>query len=259
MSASLPVVARGAGRTILCIHGSATDRGAFALLLGPLSQGYRVVAYDRRGSLEAPLAPGERPTTADHAGDAAALLAAGGGGPALVVGSSYGAVVALELALRAPSQVAGLVLCEPPLSPRPEVAAAPIGLGCALEQLAARHGGAAAAELFLRAVLGDGAFERLPAPIRARTLRSWPQIQADARALAAWSLDRARLAWLAAPVLLVGGDRSPPRFGDALDALALVLPDAAQVTLVGAGHAMQIDQPQAFERAVREMAARVLR
>jgi pimeloyl-ACP methyl ester carboxylesterase len=250
----LAVDARGTGRPILLIHGSATDRSAFAIQLGSLARGFRVMSYDRRGVTSAPLAPGQRLTPADHAGDAAAVLAGWAAEPAMVIGSSFGAIVALELALGNPAAVASLVLCEPPLPPGLIGPPAPIGIGCVLDAVAA-GASAAAAEAFLGAVLGEAAVARMHPFARTRALAAWTQIRAESAALAGWGRERSSLASIGVPTLLVGGERSPPRFGDALDALGLVLPRAVRVTLAGAGHAMQIDQPRAFDRAVRAHAA----
>lgn len=254
MSSRLPVAVRGDGRPLLCVHGSATDRGAWTIQLASMADRFRVIAPDRRGAPSTPLAPDERPTTADHAADLVAVLDAHAAGPALVIGSSFGGVVALELARRAPARVAGLVLCEPPLPPWPDAPRAPIGFGCALARLAATGGGERAAELFLRAVLGDASFDRMAPPVRARALATWPQIQADARALGAYRYDLDALRRVTTPTLLLGGDRSPPRFADGLDALELALPRVRRATIAGAGHAMQIDQPRTFERLVRGFA-----
>ena len=100
---TLPVIHAGIGPRVVLVHGSATDRNTWAIqLASQLRQRFALIAYDRR--------------SVDTIGDAAHELAEViDGQPALVVGSSFGAVVALDLARRQLAPCVGLVLIEPPL------------------------------------------------------------------------------------------------------------------------------------------------
>src|SRR5690606_31296289 len=121
----------------------------------------------------------------------------------LVVGSSFGAVVVLELARARPPWLDGIVLLEPPLPPRdPDAvrgtrtssgpaAAPPQGddapdvqgtLLAELDRLAATEGPPAAAERFLRTVLGEVAWGKLPRAFQERSKSFWPQIRGDCHA-----------------------------------------------------------------------------
>ena len=72
-----------------------------------------MIAYDRRGCARSERPePYERTSIAEHADDAAALLDALAAAPAVVIGRSYGATVATDLALRHPDRVRALVLLE---------------------------------------------------------------------------------------------------------------------------------------------------
>jgi pimeloyl-ACP methyl ester carboxylesterase len=76
--------------------------------------GLRVVAYDRAGlgASDPDLAP--RPATVDRQlADLAAVIAHTGAGPCVVVGHSWGGVLAELLAVRHPELVCGLVLIDP--------------------------------------------------------------------------------------------------------------------------------------------------
>ncbi len=75
----------------------------------PLAQRHAVLALDQRG-LGQSARPDQAYTMADYADDAAALLEALDWAPALVVGVSFGGMVAQELALRHPALVSRLVL-----------------------------------------------------------------------------------------------------------------------------------------------------
>jgi pimeloyl-ACP methyl ester carboxylesterase len=259
----LRVLRRGEGPPMLLIHGGGADRTTWTIQLARppdgLAGSFTLIAYDRRGAASAPLPPGLVPTTELHAADAAAVLEREvAQRRALVCGASYGAVVALELAQRAPERVAGLVLCEPPLPAGLLVPAAPFGFGCAFEALAATAGGPRAAEMFFRTVLGDAEFDRLPGRIRRTLLGLSAAIRADMVALERYRHDPERVAaGVRCPALLLTGERSPPMYADPIASLARILPSSRTRVLAGAGHAMHIDAYRAFAREVLAFAGDV--
>jgi len=62
-----------------------------------------------------------------------------------------------------------------------------------------------------------------------------------------------------APVVLVGGDRSPAHLGERLDALARALPRAEPVVLHGQGHNANLGAPDRIARVVETLADQLLR
>jgi pimeloyl-ACP methyl ester carboxylesterase len=241
---------------ILFIHGSAADHTTWTIqLASSLRERFALIAYDRRGTGGA--AAGEdaagAPTVEAHADDAAAVAAAAGT-PVIVVGSSFGAVIALDLVRRHPAYVRGAILCEPPLAASDAAPTTPSGFHERFDAIAAQDGGEAAAEFFLRAVLGDAAFERMPRTFQARSKALWRAIRADSHALAAYRPRYAELAAVRVPVLLFGGDRSAPYFRPTLEALAAALGDARLEVLAGAGHMMHADAARSFNARVATFA-----
>ncbi|WP_372786716.1 alpha/beta fold hydrolase [Phenylobacterium sp.] len=100
----------GSGPPLLFISGTGGDlRNKPNVFDGPLAKSFDLLAYDQRG-----LGQSEKPdvaySMADYADDAAALMAAQGWGQALVIGVSFGGMVAQELAIRHPERVKRLVL-----------------------------------------------------------------------------------------------------------------------------------------------------
>ncbi|HEX4712073.1 alpha/beta hydrolase [Phenylobacterium sp.] len=100
----------GSGPPLLFISGTGGDlRNKPNVFDGPLAKGFDLLAYDQRG-----LGQSDKPdvaySMADYADDAAALMAEQGWDEALVVGVSFGGMVAQELALRHPGRVKRLVL-----------------------------------------------------------------------------------------------------------------------------------------------------
>jgi len=102
---------RGEGPPLLFISGSGSDlRNTPNVFDGPFPKFFDTLAYDQRG-LGRSAKPDRAYTMADYADDAAALFTAIGWQKALVVGVSFGGMVAQEFAIRHPKLVTRLVLC----------------------------------------------------------------------------------------------------------------------------------------------------
>ncbi len=98
---------------VLLIHGAnANLRELWTPFADTLAGDFRVIAMDRPG-LGYSSRPKRARTLKVQAELAAAVLRESGGEPAIIVGHSYGAAVALRLALEAPHLVRGLVLIAP--------------------------------------------------------------------------------------------------------------------------------------------------
>jgi pimeloyl-ACP methyl ester carboxylesterase len=249
MASGLHVVRAGAGPRILLIHGSATDRGTWVIQLSsPLRDHFTLIAYDRRA---------DALTIEAHADDAAELLAAEPG-PAVVIGSSFGAVVALEVVRRHAARVAGAILIEPPIAASDTADVLPAKFLDAFDRRAARDGGPAAAELFLRTVLGDAELERMPRMFQVRAMQKFVEIRADTVALGAYRPRYAELAGLRTPVLLLGGGRSSPVFRPTLEALHGALGNARLEIIASAGHMLHAEAPRRFHDLVAAFARQAL-
>jgi pimeloyl-ACP methyl ester carboxylesterase len=107
---------RGGGPVLLLIPGGNGDAGPYQRAATELAARFTVVTYDRRGysrsPLDGPPEDGERLGT--DVDDALRLLDRFADGPAVVFGSSSGAIVALDLVSRRPASVRRLVAHEPP-------------------------------------------------------------------------------------------------------------------------------------------------
>ena len=214
---------RGAGPVVLLVPPVPGDGGQFEALAAALN-GYTVVTYDRRGMSRSPRPHGWTATTvAEQADDAAALLRRITSDPAVVYGTSNGAMIALELALRHPESVSMALLHEMPLL---SVLADPDPVGRMLGELIGagmeRGGPVGALDAFLRFAYGDGLVDQIDPALRARM---------DANAVTVFSIelpgfqayrpDEGALRSLGVPVrLLVGKDQAVPLFGEAATWLA---------------------------------------
>jgi pimeloyl-ACP methyl ester carboxylesterase len=246
----------GAGPPALFVHGTAADHRTWSIQRLGLKGDLRMRVYDRRGAGSSALPPDRAWwSIPEHAEDAATLIRAfSPGAPVMAVGSSFGGVVLLELIKRFPDLVHSAVLLEPPL---PVTDGAPLvasGFVEAFNETWRRDGGPAAAEFFLRTVLGDRGFERMPLVIRERAVSAHDAIRADCEALVRYRADMGSLPDVKVPVVLMGGERSPPFYRDTLEALRSKLGNASLELLPGAGHMMHAEAYRRFNARLRELA-----
>ena len=208
-----------------------------------------VFALDRRGS-GASAMPVPRPLdVAVHVADVAALLDAEGIGAAMLVGHSFGGVVALEVAARFPERVRAVVAWEPPYGPLADVEtrAGFATVATATGRAHAAGGAAAAAATFLDGVSGDGAWQALPDRARAFLAAQGDGAYADA---ALGGLEPGGLARIVAPVTILTGSASEPFYAPIARALVERIPGARLVELAGLRHTTPITDPDPVAAAI---------
>jgi len=111
--ARLHVVVRGSGPPVVLVHGANGVHHDFpAELIDALAERHTVLAIDRPGHGHSEVLPG-RVGLAAHAAAVAAVLRERCSEPAVIVGHSYGTVVALRAALAEPALVHALVALTP--------------------------------------------------------------------------------------------------------------------------------------------------
>lgn len=209
----------GEGPAVLLIAGSPGDGGQFSALARELANRHMVVSYDRRGTSRSGAPAGWTTTSVgEQADDAAGLLAELGVESALVFGTSNGAAVALELALRYPDRVNGAVLHEMPLL---TVVADPQsiidGMGAMIGGAMERGGPSLALEVFLRFAFTDDVVDGWDPALRARMLANAGMVFGiELPAFQAYRPVEAELAGATVPIhVLVGTDQQAPFFLEA--------------------------------------------
>lgn len=113
--AQLHTEVRGSGPLLVCVVGGNGDPTVFGPLADLLASRWTVLTYVRRGFVRSPV---EGEVGADKLGadvDDLAALVELHGAPAVVLGSSSGAIVTLGLAARRPELVRAVIAHEPPL------------------------------------------------------------------------------------------------------------------------------------------------
>lgn len=240
---------------LLLIPGIGSDSVEWADVLPGLSERFRVITFDQRGS-------GESETTEDDvysagmlSDDAAALLHDLGIAKAHILGVSMGGMVAQELALLYPDFVDRLVLC----------CTSPGGEGAirASDDAIARflhRAGRSREESLRRAaeVLWGEPFRRehpevVDAWVARRLERPFSET-GYARQLAvpvghdAWD----RLPEIVAPTLVITGDADTLVPPENAERIASRIPNARVVVLPGVGHKITAEVPELFVRTVTD-------
>jgi pimeloyl-ACP methyl ester carboxylesterase len=163
----------------------------------------------------------------------------------MVIGRSYGGMVATNLALRYPDGVRALVLLEPD-APRELAPAAAEWVDAFTERMrevAAQAGVDAVGEALIGEVAGEDAWRSSPDDVRRVLTQSGPAILADLRSYAGPQADAATLATIQQPVLLLAAADSPPEFRQATEALEDALPNA-RLSLICGGHMIDPAAPE---------------
>lgn len=116
LGGSLYYRTQGHGPSLILIGGGPANADTLSAMAAELERDHTVISYDRRGYSRSELDDRDAPVSIEeHAGDVRRILSDLGVGPAMVFGSSIGAVIALGLATSWPDAVARLVVHEPPL------------------------------------------------------------------------------------------------------------------------------------------------
>lgn len=225
------------GTPVVLVHGS-MDRGATFIKAARRRPGWRTVRYDRRGygrSVE--VTPD--PRLAVQIDDLRAVL---GSTPSIVVGHSLGGLIALGLAARDPDLVLAVGAFEAPLPwlpwwPRTSAGGAAVAA-------AGDRSPADAAEGFMRRMIGDARWDRLPSATREARRAEGPALLADLHgARAGAPFDPARLV---VPLVVGRGTEAEAHHRRGADELAALVPGAELVVLEGAGHGAPASHPEAF-------------
>jgi pimeloyl-ACP methyl ester carboxylesterase len=244
----------GAGPAVVFVHGWTLDLEAWEPQALALAGAFRVVRYDRRGF---GLSAGDPGRQAD-AEDLARILERLAPARPVVVGHSQGARVALAVALAHPGRLAGLVLDGPPDEAGTGVDARDPDFSVdGYCELVAARGADAFREAWQAHPLMRlyGAAPEAAARLT-RMLARYPARDLASPAAPTPPHGAAALARLALPVLIINGEFDTPHRRRAAEAIVRALPEAEHVVLQGAGHLPNLDDPDAYNGALRAFLAR---
>jgi len=245
----------GEGAPILLIHPAGSTASTWGPATQELARFGRVLTYDRRGYARS----GGHPvrSVATHTADAAALLASLRAVPVVVVGTSAGAAIAVDLAVRRPELVRVVIAHEFPwrfIWHRPSgsqvVALARIG------SLALRGRQGEAAEALLRAAYryrdGTSAWDAFPEAWRRAARDNARATLVDFGNSIGSYPSSAELATVQVPVVCSYGARSPTSMAGLVRSLAAAIPMASTRQIERAGHAVAFDATANFVRLIAD-------
>ena len=237
---------RGSGPAVLLSHGYSASARMWKGQMNALSDRYHVIAWDMRGhdrsdSPENPALYSHEATVADMA----AILDACGAQRAVIGGLSLGGYMSLAFNLAHPDRVAALMLFDTGPGykkdgPREEWNKMAGSMANALERKGLEAMGSGAEVMLSHHRSAQGlahAARGMLAQSDGRVIESMPSIKV--------------------PTLVLAGAKDV-QFLAATDYMAAKIPGAEKVILEGAGHAANIDQPEAFNAAVQKFLDRVV-
>lgn len=241
--------AESARGTVVLVHGSMDHSGNFRRLADQLKD-WTLVSYDRRGwGISRKLGQGP-PTLTEHVDDLTAVLASRlrgtGAGAPILVGHSYGGLVALCAAARQPDRIRGLLVFEPSIRWLPWWP-----IEAPWERLVRESSDRPeqAAKDLINAVAGM--------PIAHR--RTSDELAADGSSLITEMMDSAvnvplfEPLSLDVPTIVAAGERSVGHHIEVSRRLAELLPRARYVEIAGCGHAAHVSHPKEFSKLVADV------
>ena len=246
---------KGEGQPILLIPPSGSTASTWGALTDDLAGAGRVIAYDRRGYTRS---GGEViRSAAEHTRDAAAILDALEARPSVLVGTSAGATIALDLAVRRPDLVRAVVVHEAPWRALRHPDASGLVVLATMQWLAWRGRYPEAAETLLRWVYayrdGGSAWDAFPEQWRRTARENGRSVVADLKSTMGGYPSPQDLATIAAPVVCTYGSRSRSYMRAVTRSLAHAIPATSVREIGGAAHAVAFDTPGNFAQVIAEL------
>ncbi len=240
----------GAGSTVVLVHGTMDRSTSFGRVVRVLDE-LHVVRYDRRGyGRSQHLGPPE--SFAQQVDDLVGVIDVSADGPVVLAGHSYGGTISLATAVAAPDRIAGVVVYECPMPWMPWWPRRSAGASAVAEA----DSPAEAAEGFMRRMLGDDRWGKLPPSTREARRAEGPTLVAEMAQLRPPNPPAFELSDVRCPVLAANGSEAAPHHARSIEAIADEVPDGRHVVVEGAGHGVHLTHPADFAGLVRSMVAR---
>ena len=245
----------GDGHRAFFIHGMCGNANVWDDQVARLSSKFRCITYDRRGHTRSPLGKIEGRTVELHADDAAGLINALGIAPCVLVASSGGARIGVDLLRRWPELFTAAVLSEPPifgLDPERGGAGIMQTLQPAMQAAMQKGGTRAAVDAFFDYMcpgLWATLSEERKEPYRANDGELLPDLQMPQYAISEDDLHK-----MTTHCLMVSGSISNPVLRRVTRLIAESMPSAKLVEFAGVGHVTYAEAPAEFADAVLSLA-----
>lgn len=273
----LHYIEAGTGDNVIMLHGGTGDYRSLPTVFQALSEKYHVVSYSRRYHFpnKNPIVkvtslfgvPGRAPIGVNNysalgeAEDLAALIQELKLGRVHLVGTSYGALTALALALKHPEIVRSMVLTEPPIhswmkgTPAYQEFMTKIWSPCRANFKKGDKN--AAMRVFVNGVFGPGYFERMPQSDSSAMMENAQAMEVLARSSDPFPyLPKEKVRHLSTPTLVMTGANTVAVHKAVDTELARLLPKATAITVPDAGHGIARDNPTVFLTTLVEFLAK---
>jgi pimeloyl-ACP methyl ester carboxylesterase len=245
----------GSGPPVVLVHGSPADGRAWARVAPFLRDRFRLLMPDLPGYGSSDRVPDEPKGRAALMGADVARLIESCGERVVLAGHSYGGLVALQAALQAtPGAIGRIVVLEPMFMRGLQILGDPLlasttdYFGDYMRRVDAGEDGAV--RHMIDFWFGEGAYARLPDPVRGYLNANAPRNVLDVRSSFNDTATAEQLGALSQPVLVVIGDRSPPVVPAMGRALLKLVPHARMEVLADANHGMLDFHPAAVARLI---------
>lgn len=244
------------GPPLVLVHGSWGDHHNWDAVMPSLTRSFRVFVYDRRGHSQSERVSSQGSIEQDVA-DLAAFIAANNLAPAHIAGNSFGAVITLNVIAAQPELVASATVHEPPLialiQDHPMMPAIRARLAAVIATLTSGDLETGARQFVENIALGPGMWDQLPPEMRQTFVFNAPTwLDEMHEPETAMTVDLARLSQFTRPLLITGGDKSPPLFPAILEKIAAGVPRVEQYTFRGAGHGPHLTHADEYVRIVTD-------
>lgn len=254
----LSYVDRGAGIPILFVHGFPLDGTLWQPQVDSLSDEYRVIVPDLRGFGGSTVS--RAMTMEQYADDLRVILDELRIDGVVLAGLSMGGYVALAFCRLAPNRLRGLVLAD--TRPQADSDEARANRTATARQVM-EDGAAALADSMLEKLLSPATFENQPDLVNTvrdtMARQSVSGIVAALYGMAERSDSRPMLGDISVPTLVVVGAHDVITPVAEAASMVETIPGSELVVIPDAGHLSNLEQPQVFNRAVREFLARRVR
>jgi non-heme chloroperoxidase len=266
-------VETGVGAPVIFVHGSINDFRIWDNQIDSFSKHFNTISYSRRYHYPNQQQPDGYYTVQQHSNDLFAFIKELRLDTVNLVGSSYGAYICLDLAIKNPEEVKTLVLGEPPILPllvdnptniisllallfkdfttgKSLLSFAIKAIEPAKKQLS-KDNMEDGVRLFANGVLGEGGYENLP-PEAQETLNDNAlalkmELSQDLPQFA-----ETEAAEMNVPTLLVYGKESPKFFHAISDKLYKLLNNCERITIPDTSHDVHLGKPSLYNQKVME-------